>query len=278
MVERIGWRIPFLFSAVLIGVGLWIRLGVLETPVFLEMKAKKQIVKAPVLDAIRFHWREILLTCLIRTGQQAPFVLFTTFLLSYGTGTLHLERSFLFNAVLAAATVSLVTTPLFGYISDRIGRKRMYLIGATTMLLFAFPYFWMINTAIPSVIVTAVILSLVVHDMQYGPQAAFIAESFPPHVRYSGASVGYQLSSLTSGGPAPIIATWLLYTYGTSTAISCYIFIIALISIVSTAFLKDRSKDDYGAHDIATSNSEVKLSVRLSTSAAPRSDFRKHEG
>ncbi|MDP4006952.1 MFS transporter [Methylobacterium sp. NEAU K] len=243
--ETIGWRIPFLLSAVLIGVGLYIRLGVLETPVFQEMKAKKQVAKAPVLDAVRLYWKEILLTCLIRTGQQAPFVLFTTYLLSYGTSVLKLDRSFLFNCVLAAAATSLITTPLFGYLSDRIGRKRMYLIGAFTMLVFAFPYYWLINSAIPAVIVLTVIVSLVVHDMQYGPQAAFIAESFPPNVRYSGASIGYQLASLTSGGPAPIIATWLMHTYGTSTAISCYLAIIAAISLISAALLKDRSKEDY---------------------------------
>ena len=243
--EAVGWRIPFLLSAVLIAVGLYIRLGVRETPVFEEMKAKKQVAKAPVLDAVRLYWKDILLTCLIRTGQQAPFVLFTTYLLSYGTGVLKLERSFLFNCVLAAATTSLITTPLFGYLSDRIGRKRMYLIGAFTMLVFAFPYYWLINSAIPAVIALTVIASLVVHDMQYGPQAAFIAESFPPSVRYSGASIGYQLASLTSGGPAPIIATWLMHTYGTSTAISCYLAIIAAISLISAALLKDRSQEDY---------------------------------
>nr|WP_257787432.1 MFS transporter [Methylobacterium phyllosphaerae] len=236
---------PFLLSAVLIAVGLYIRLGVLETPVFEEMKAKKQVAKAPVLDAVRLYWKDILLTCLIRTGQQAPFVLFTTYLLSYGTGVLKLERSFLFNCVLAAAATSLITTPLFGYLSDRIGRKRMYLIGAFTMLVFAFPYYWLINSAIPAVIALTVVASLVVHDMQYGPQAAFIAESFPPNVRYSGASIGYQLASLTSGGPAPIIATWLMHTYGTSTAISCYLAIIAAISLISAALLKDRSQEDY---------------------------------
>jgi MFS family permease len=245
--EAVGWRIPFLLSIFLIAVGLYIRLGVLETPVFEKVRAENNIVRAPVLDAIKYHWREIILTCLIRTGQMAPFVVFTAYLLSYGTEVLKLERSFLFNAVLAASCVSLVTTPLFGYISDKIGRKRMYLIGAATMFLFAFPYYFLLNSQVPALIVLAIMVSLPVHDMQYGPQAAFIAESFPPAVRYSGSSLGYQLASITSGGPAPIICAWLYHTYGTSLAISAYLAIIAAISFISTLFLPDRSKQNYGA-------------------------------
>ena len=233
----------------LIGVGLYIRLGVLETPVFEAIREKKQIAQAPVLEVFRDYWGQILLTCLMRTGQQAPFVLFTAYLLSYGSSVLHLERQFLFNAVLAASTVSLFSTPFFGYLSDRIGRKRMYLIGAFVMLAFAFPYYWMIDSKIPALIVLAVIMSLVVHDMQYGPQAAFISESFPPSVRYSGASIGYQLASITSGGPAPLIAAWLLHSYGSSFAISCYIAVIALISLVSASLLRDRSGENYATNE-----------------------------
>ncbi|WP_375788672.1 MFS transporter [Bradyrhizobium sp. Pha-3] len=247
--ETIGWRVPFLISAALIAVGLYIRLGVLETPVFQQMQEKKQIVRAPIIDAVRGYWREILLTCLIRTGQQAPFVLFTTFLLSYGTSHLGVQKPFLFNCVLAAAAISLFTTPLFGYVSDRIGRRRMYLIGAFTMMVFAFPYFWMIDTKIPYLIALAILLSLPIHDMQYAPQAAFIAESFPPSVRYSGSSIGYQLASITSGGPAPMIAAYLLHTYGTSAAISAYLAVIAAISFLSALFLRDRSQHDYTTNE-----------------------------
>ncbi len=247
--NTVGWRIPFLLSVVLIGIGFYIRVGVLETPVFTQVREKKQVHKAPVLAVIKRHWREIILTCLIRTGQQAPFYLFTTFLVTYGSGTLHLSQSFLFNAVLVASCLSLVTTPLFGYVSDRIGRKRMYIIGALVMMAFAFPYYALLDTRIEGLVFLAILLSLPVHDMQYGPQAAFIAESFPPSMRYSGSSLGYQLASITSGGPAPLIAAWLIHTYHSSMAISIYLAVIAGISALTATFLRDRSRFSYGTEE-----------------------------
>jgi MFS family permease len=243
--ESVGWRIPFLLSIVLIFVGLYVRIGILETTAFQKIKEQGQVVKAPVIDAIRYYWREILLTSLIRTGQTGPFFLFTTYLLAYGTSVLKLDQNFLFNCVIVAAVVSLFTTPLWGYVSDLIGRKRMYMIGAFTMLLFAFPYFWLLNSLVPALIVSAVVLSFVIHDMQYGPLAAFASESFPPSVRYSGSSLGYQFACMTTSGPTPIIAAWLLHDFGTSAAISWFIVIGAAISFVSAALLKDRSHEDY---------------------------------
>jgi MFS family permease len=247
--ESVGWRIPFLISAVLIGVGLYIRLGVLETPVFQRMQKENKLAQAPVMDAVRGYWRQILLTCLIRTGQQAPFVIFTTFLLSYGTKTLGFDRQFLFNCVLVACVLSLFANPFFGWASDKIGRKRMYVIGAATMLAFAFPYFWMLDSKIPALVILAIVISIPIHDMQWAPLAAFTTESFPPSVRYSGSSIGYHLASLTSGGPAPLVCAYLLHTYGTSTALSIYIAVIAVISLVSAMILKDRSKTDYATDE-----------------------------
>lgn len=244
--ERVGWRIPFLLSAALIGVGLAIRLGVAETPIFADLEARQRLTVTPALDALRHHGREIVLTCLMRSGQTAPFFLFSTFLLTYGTSRLNLGRGFLFDAVLAASAVSLVSTPLFGALSDRFGRRRVYLAGAAAMLLYAFPYYWLLNSAVPSLIVVAVILSFVVHDMQYGPQAAFIAETFPPAVRYTGSSLGYQLASVTSAGPAPLVATWLLHRFGTSAAISTYIAVSAAISFAAAYLLRDRAAESYG--------------------------------
>lgn len=270
--ESIGWRIPFLISAVLIAVGLYIRLGVLETPVFQKLQKENKLAQAPVMEAVRGYWRQILLTCLIRTGQQAPFVIFTTFLLSYGTKNLGFERQFLFNCVLVACVFSLFANPFFGWLSDKIGRKRMYMIGAATMLAFAFPYYMMLDSKIPALVIFAIVISIPIHDMQWAPLAAFTTESFPPNVRYSGSSIGYHLASLTSGGPAPLICAYLLHTYGTSFALSAYIAVIAAISLVSAAMLKDRSRTDYATNegwDRADDSASADASAP-STAAAPK--------
>jgi MFS family permease len=240
-----GWRIPFLFSIVLIGIGLWIRLGVEETPVFASLVRERKIVRRPVVDVLIRRWRDVALTCLIRTGQQAAFVLFTTFLLSYATSSLGLPRRTLLLDLLIAACVSLVTTPLFSALSDRFGRKRVYLIGTLAMAAWAFPYFALIDSKLPVAVLFAVVASLAIHDIQYGPQAAFIAEAFPANLRYSGASLGYHLAAVTSGGPAPLIATYLLHTYRSSGAIAVYLVVIAVIGAVTTVLLPDRAREDY---------------------------------
>jgi MFS family permease len=239
-----GWRIPFLVSIVLVGVGLWIRLGILETPVFSRLLEQRRTAAAPVAEVLRNNWREVILTCLIRTGQQAPFYIFWTYVLTYATGPLQMQRQDVLNDTLIASAVSLVTVPLWGAVSDRWGRRRTYLFGAIVMALFAWPYFALLDTRIPGLVLLAIVLAPVVHDIQYGPQAAFIAEAFPPRVRYSGASLGYHLASITAGGPAPIVAAYLFAQYGTSMAIAVYIIVCALISVASAAVLHDRTTAD----------------------------------
>src|SRR5712671_2396465 len=202
-----GWRIPFALSIVLVGVGLWIRLGILETPVFQALLNNDKIEKTPIIEVIRKQPKQIILSALLRLSEQAPFYIFTAFIFAYAVGTLHMSRNLILSAVLAASVVSFVTIPLSGHISDRIGRKKMYLIGAASMGLFGFLYFAMVDTAISSAVFVAIVLSLIPHDMQYGPQAALIAEAFTPRLRYSGSSLGYQLASVIAGGPAPLIAT-----------------------------------------------------------------------
>ncbi len=240
-----GWRIPFLFSIVLVAVGLYIRLGVLETPVFARVVEQRKVERAPVLEVIKRNWREIILSALIRTGQQAPFYIFTVYILTYATKTLKFKSNDVYADVLVAAIVSLFTVPFWGYLSDLVGRKRLYVIGASVMLVWSFIYWPLLDTRAPALVFLAIVLALPIHDMQYGPQASFIAESFTGRLRYSGASLGYQLASVTAGGPAPLIAVFLLSTFKTSFAIAVYMAISAAISIVAALALKDRSKQDY---------------------------------
>ncbi len=242
-----GWRIPFALSIVLVGVGLWIRLGILETPVFQKLLDTDKIEKAPIIEVIKKQPKEIILSALLRMSEQAPFYVFTAFVFSYAVGTLKMDRNFILTAVMAAACVSFVTIPLSGHISDLIGRKKMYLIGVVTIGLFGFLYFGLVDTAIPSAVFIAIVLSLIPHDMQYGPQAALIAELFTPRLRYSGASLGYQLASIIAGGPAPIIATALFAAYHTGYAIAIYIAACAVISLISASFMPDFTGKDISA-------------------------------
>lgn len=243
-----GWRVPFLASALLIGVGLYIRLGVMETPVFARMAAEKRVESAPVTVVLRRHWREIALTAFVRSGQQAPFYIFTTFVLVYGTQALGLPRGTILQDVMVASAVALFTVPLWGWVSDVIGRRRMTMIGAAVMVVWIFAYFAMLDSRQPWLVFGAIALSLAVHDMQYGPQAAFIAEAFPAHLRYSGASLGYQLASLTAGGPAPMIALWLYESTKSSWPIAVYVALCAIISLVAAAYLPDRSQETLDPH------------------------------
>ncbi|HYW64500.1 MAG TPA: MFS transporter [Bradyrhizobium sp.] len=239
-----GWRVPFALSLVLVGVGLWIRMGILETPVFAKLLAERKVDKTPMLTVIRQHPKEILLSAFARMAEQAPFYIFTAFIFSYGTGTLHVSRNFLLTAVLSASILSFVSIPLFGHLSDRIGRKTMYMIGAAVTGVFGFLYFAMLNTGSETIIFIAIVLSLIPHDMLYGPQAALIAESFTGRLRYSGSSLGYQLASIIAGGPAPLIATYLFGTYHSSYAIAIYIAACAAITLVATAMMTDYTGKD----------------------------------
>jgi metabolite-proton symporter len=239
-----GWRIPFLLSILLVGIGLWIRLGILETPTFQKLLTEQKIERAPIVEVIKKQPREIVLSALLRMAEQAPFYIFTAFVFAYATGTLKMSRDFVLTAVLAASLLSFVSIPLFGHISDRIGRRNMYLIGAAVTGLFGFLYFGMLDTAIASAVFVAIVLSLIPHDMQYGPQAALIAEAFTPRLRYSGASLGYQLASVIAGGPAPLIAAWLFKEYGSGYAIAIYIALCSVISLIAAGFMPDYTGKD----------------------------------
>jgi len=239
-----GWRIPFALSIILVGVGLWIRLGILETPVFQKLLDTKKVEKAPIVEVIKKQPKEIILSALLRLSEQAPFYVFTAFVFAYAVGTLHMSRNFVLTAVMVAACVSFFTIPLAGHWSDQIGRKKMYLIGVVVMGIFGFVYFGMVDSLNPTLVFIAIVLSLIPHDLQYGPQAALIAEAFTPRLRYSGASLGYQLASIIAGGPAPLIATWLFATYHSGYAISIYIAVLAVISFIAAAMMPDYTGKD----------------------------------
>jgi metabolite-proton symporter len=241
---RWGWRVPFLFSLILVAVGLYIRLGILETPVFARILAERRIERAPIREVLRQHPKEIVLSMFARMAEQAPFYIFTAFVFAYGVGTLKLPRDFLLVAVLSASVVSFVSIPLFGHISDLIGRTRMYMLGAVATGVFGFIYFGMLGSGSRTLIFLAIVLSLIPHDMLYGPQAALIAESFKGRVRYSGASLGYQLASVIAGGPAPFIAAWLFARYHSGYAIGGYISACAVVSLLATSQMTNYAGKD----------------------------------
>jgi metabolite-proton symporter len=247
-----GWRVPFLISIVLVAIGLWIRLSILETPVFQKLLDENKIERAPVAEVWRKQPREIILSALCRMAEQAPFYIYAAFIFAYAVHTLHMSRDFILAAVLVAACVSFITIPLSGHISDRIGRRKMYLIGAALTGVFGFVYFGMVDTAIPVLVFIAIVLSFIPHDIMYGPQAALIAEAFTPRLRYSGASLGYQLASVIAGGPSPIIATALFAAYASGYAIAIYIAVCAIISLAATAFMPDYTGRDISAEYDAT--------------------------
>ena len=234
-----GWRVPFLLSVALVIAGFYIRAGVKETPVFEELKKSGQLVKAPLKDVLRKNGRQVAITALLRTSQQVCFYIFTTYIITYATQTLGFARGLVLNMVMIQALISCLTIPLFGHLSDKYGRRMITAIGCALMLVFPFIYFGLLDTKSLPLVFLAIVVALPVQDMQYGPQAAFISEAFPGSLRYSGSSLGYQLASITAGGPAPIVATLLFREYGTSMAIATYIAICSVISLVCVFLLPE---------------------------------------
>src|SRR6266568_4646216 len=236
-----GWRVPFLASIVLVGIGLYVRLRVLESPAFSQVKRENAIVRLPVWQVLKEQPREVITSAFVRMSEQAPFYLFVTFVLTYGTDHLGLSRDSLLNDTLVAAAFGLISVPLFGFLSDLIGRRLMYGIGIVCLGLYAFPYFGLLNTKTAGLVLLGIVVSLFCHDMQYGPQAALIAETFGPSTRYSGAGLGYQLASVIAGGPAPLIATAILSATGSSTWISVYMVGCCVIAMAALLLMPRRS-------------------------------------
>ena len=239
-----GWRIPFLLSIVMVAIGLWIRLGILETPVFQRLLAEDKIERAPTIEVFKRQPREVILTALLRLAEQSPGYIFNAFVFTYGTLVLGASRDLLLWGLIVTTALGFITAPIAGAVSDRIGRRKMYIIGCVTVAVYIFIYFALLDTKIPGLIFLGVSLSFIPVMMMYGPEAALIAEAFTPRLRYSGASIGYQLASIIAGGPAPFISTWLFKTYNSTIPIGIYISICAVISITATLMIPDYTNKD----------------------------------
>jgi metabolite-proton symporter len=230
-----GWRIAFLLSILLVGVGLYIRLAMTEPPVFAEIKQTGAASRMPILDAVRQHPRNVILAMGARVAENGAFYLYTVFILTYATQPhIGFSKSSVLIAVALAAIVEIYAIPTYGWLSDRLGRRPVYLFGAIFTAIFAFPFFWLVETSNVSLMTLAVVGALAGgHAAMYGPQASFFSELFGTRVRYSGASLGYQLASVLAGGLSPLIATGLLQRTGASWPIALFIVGMAAVTTVS---------------------------------------------
>jgi MFS transporter, MHS family, shikimate and dehydroshikimate transport protein len=229
-----GWRVPFLGSILLVALGLIIRIRILETPAFARVKEAGQESRQPIIEVLRRYPKEVLLAMGARLAENGAFYVYTTFVYVYATQHVHMDRNIVLKALIISATIELAAIPLFGALSDRVGRRPVYLFGAVSTALLAYPLFWALDAASPPLILLGLLMSLILgHAAMYAPQGAFFSELFGTRVRYSGASLGVQLSSVLAGGLSPIIATRLLQLgYGRG-ALSLYLIGMAAITIVS---------------------------------------------
>jgi len=244
-----GWRVPFLLSGLLVLVGLWIRMTVAESPSFQQVENKQEKARAPIVDVLRLYPRQVLLAVGARIGVDVAFYIFVLFITTYVVTYLGLPKHYALNAVLIAAACQVVFIPLFGSLSDRIGRRPVYLAGTVGAVIWSFLFFTLLDTGNFAVIVLAAVVALALHAAMYGPQASFIAEMFPTQVRYSGASMGYQLAGVVGGALAPIIATALLDAYDSSVLVSIYSGAVLVLTIVSVAIARETAHVDIDAED-----------------------------
>jgi metabolite-proton symporter len=242
-----GWRVPFLLSGVLVLVGLWIRLTISESPLFRELETSDTKARAPIVDVLRTYPKRVLLAIGARVGVDVAFYSFVLFITTYVVTYLKLPDSYALNAVLIAAACQVVLIPWFGVLSDRFGRRPVYLFGAIGAAVWVFVFFALLDTGSFVLIVLATVVALVLHAAMYGPQASFIAEMFPTRVRYTGASMGYQLAGILGGAVAPIVSVALLDRYDTSLVVSLYVVAMLAITAACVAAAPETSRVDLHA-------------------------------
>ncbi len=263
-----GWRIPFLLSVVLIAIGLFIRLRVIESPVFEEVKATRTVVKAPLIELFKRHPKEIFLALGTRFATDITFNVINVFMLAYGTQQLGLSKSFFLNAILIGCVVELFTLPLFGKLSDRIGRRAVYMVGAVFVAIYGFLFFMLVETRDPIYIILAYIGGMALSQASvYAVQSTWFAELFGTQVRYTGASLPYQIAGIITSGPAPLISAWLFATYKSTLPIAGYIAITAVLSLVCAYFLAEtfRRRLDDEAGSASPMRMPATPSARLAT-------------
>ncbi|KAF0822308.1 MFS transporter [Cytobacillus firmus] len=241
-----GWRVPFILSALLVFFGLWIRKGIDETPSFKKAQEKGEITRVPFVETMRSHWKEVLIAVGAKVVETAPFYIFGTFIVSYATTQLGFSRTVTLNAVTIATIITTILIPIMGKLSDKIGRKKLYVGGTVLMMLYAFPYFWLLHQGSAALLVVATILGL---GIIWAPITAVLgtmfSEIFKSNVRYTGITLGYQIGAALAGGTAPLVATALLNAYDNSyVPVALYIMLAAAISLIAIASVRDRSNQD----------------------------------